>query len=47
MTPISFKNDINPMLLEEQLHSIQLAEDDILAGRLISLEEMKTRHPHL
>jgi len=31
------------MTQEEKLHSIQLAEEDILAGRLISLEEMKIR----
>ncbi|MCL2650551.1 MAG: hypothetical protein FWD60_05930 [Candidatus Azobacteroides sp.] len=34
-----------PLTKVEKLHSIQLAEEDILAGRLISIEEMKTRHP--
>ena len=36
-----------PSTEEEKLRSIQLAEEDILAGRLISLAEMKTRHPRL
>ena len=36
-----------PVTEEEKLRSIQLAEEDVLAGRLISLEEMKTRHPRL
>jgi len=36
-----------PLTEEEKLRSIQLAEEDILAGRLVSLEEMKTRHPRL
>ena len=36
-----------PSTEEEKLCSIQLAEEDILAGRLVSLEEMKTRHPLL
>ena len=36
-----------PSTEKEKLRSIQLAEEDILAGRLVSLEEMKTRHPHL
>ena len=36
-----------PATEEEKLRSIQLAEEDILAGRLVSLEEMKTRHPRL
>ena len=34
-----------PLTEEEKLRSIQLAEEDILAGRLVSLGEMKTRHP--
>ena len=36
-----------PSTEEEKLHSIQLAEDDMLAGKLISFEEMKSRHPRL
>ena len=36
-----------PLTEDEKLGSIRLAEEDILAGRLISLEEMKTRHPLL
>ena len=36
-----------PSTEEEKLCSIQLAEEDILAGNLVSLEEMKARHPHL
>ena len=40
-------NDIRflPLTEEEKLRSIQLAEGDILEGRLIPLRDMKTRHP--
>ena len=34
-----------PSTEEEKLRSIQFAEEDISADRLISLAEMKTRHP--
>ena len=36
-----------PSTEEEKLRSIQLAEEDILANSLVSLEELKTRHPRL
>ena len=36
-----------PLTEEEKLRSIKFAEEDILSGRLVSLEEMKTRHPRL
>ena len=36
-----------PSTEDEKLHSIQLAEKEILAGNLISFDEMKSRHPRL
>ena len=39
------KIDFLPLTEKEKLHSIQLAEKDMLAGNLISFEEMKSRHP--